>query len=305
VIEKKTAFYSEGLRLTASLYHPDVMTDDGPHPAVIIASGYQGFNEFYPKMFARALTRHGYVCFGFDYRGFADSEGEKGRVLIDEQIADLRNAISFVRSRDEVDQRRLGLIGWGMGAANSIIAAERSREVAAVAALNGFYNGARWLQAVHPYDEWMKLVDAVAEDRVQRVLTGESRLGETFEHYPLDPMTKEYVGAELAGVYGFGHPTRIQFTESIIDLDAERAAPHLRGTPLFIGHGVRNALHPFSEAEHLFAAAESPKTLYRIDGRHNDFMYSDDPVFTALCGRLTEFFDDAFAADGDQGVTVA
>lgn len=295
MIENKTTFYSDGLRLRASLYRPETLSD-GPHPAVIITSGYQGFNEFYPKMFAQVLTDHGYICFGFDYRGFADSEGEKGRVIIEEQVADIRNAISFVRSQGDIDEHRIGLAGWGMGAANVILAAERSKDVAGVAALNGFYNGTRWLQAIHTYDEWLRLLDTIAEDRVNRVLTGESRLGDTFEHYPLDPMTKEYVGSELAGIYGFGHPTRVQFAESIIDLDVERSVPYLRGTPLFIGHGLRNTLHPFSEAEHLFAAATSPKTLYRIDGRHNDFMYSDHPVFVGLCTQLKDFFDGALSA---------
>jgi fermentation-respiration switch protein FrsA (DUF1100 family) len=64
---------------------------------------------------------------------------------------------------------------------------------------------------------------------------------------------------------------------------------------LFIGHGSRNSLHPYDEALALFASAASPKTLYTVDGRHNDFMYSDNPEFLLLCDRLQEFFDAAFA----------
>ncbi len=294
MIEKHTTFFSEGCRLQATLYYPDDLPANGSNPALIVNSGYQGFNEFYPKMFAAVMTKRGYICLGFDYRGMADSEGEKGTVLIEQQVEDIRNAVTFMQAQPDVDTKRIGLIGWGMGAANVVLTAEKGQNVAAVAALNGFYDGARWLQSIHTYDEWTKVLEEVAEDRTRRALEGESRLADTFLHYPLDPATKDYVGKELEQVHGFGHPTRVQFTESIIDVKVERAASHLGAIPLFIGHGQRNTLHPYSEALGLFEAASSPKTLYTIDGRHNDFMYVDHPEFLLLCDRLQEFFDEAF-----------
>lgn len=293
MIEKDTTFFSEGSRLEATLYYPDAVAG-GPQPALVINSGYQGFNEFYPKMFARQMTQRGYICLGFDYRGMADSEGEKGKVLIEEQVVDIRNAVTFMQSQEDVDENQLGLIGWGMGAANVVLAAEKGRNVAAVAALNGFYDGERWLKSIHSYDEWMRILDEVKEDRTRRVLEGESKLADTFAHYPLDPATDDYVQKELAQVYGFGHPTRLQFTESILDLKVEKVVKGLAATPLFIGHGSRNSLHPYDEAVALYEVAASPKTLYTIDGRHNDFMYSDHPEFLLLCDRLQEFFDHAF-----------
>lgn len=294
MIEKQTTFFSEGCRLQATIYYPENLGSDGPHPTLIVNSGYQGFNEFYPKMFAKQLTKRGYICLGFDYRGMADSEGPKGTVLIEQQVEDVRNAVTFMQTQEDVDNDRIGLIGWGMGAANVVLAAEKGHNVAGVAALNGFYDGERWLKAIHTYDEWTRILDEVAEDRVRRVLEGESKLADTFAHYPLDPATKDYVGKELEQVYGFGHPTRLQFTESIIDLKVERAVQRLGSTALFIGHGIRNTLHPYDEALSLYEAASSPKTLYTIDGRHNDFMYVDHPEFVLMCDRLKEFFDQAF-----------
>lgn len=296
MIEKETTFFSEGSRLKATLYYPDDLPAAGPHPALIVNSGYQGFNEFYPKMFAKNMTQRGYICLGFDYRGMADSEGDKGTVLIEQQVEDIRNAVTFMQFQEDVDDQRLGLIGWGMGAANVILAAARGRNVAAVAALNGFYDGNRWLKSIHSYDEWTRIIDEVQLDRRRRVLEGESQLADTFAHYPLDPATDDYVEKELAQVYGFGHPTRLQFTESIMDLKVEKIVADLAPTPLFIAHGSRNSLHPYDEAVSLYVSASSPKTLYTVDGRHNDFMYSEHPEFLLLCERLQEFFDHAFEA---------
>lgn len=299
MIQKETAFYSEGSRLKATIYYPDDLPESGQQPALVINSGYQGFNDFYPKMFAERMTGRGFVCLGFDYRGMADSEGEKGRVLIEEQAQDVRNALTFIGSQDDIDARRVGLVGWGMGAANVILAAEKGGNVAGVASLNGFYDGERWLKSIHTYDEFLKIVDEVKEDRVRRVLHGESKLVDTFAHYPLDPATDDYVQKELSQVYGFGHPTRLQFTESILDLKVENVVGRLSPTPLFIAHGERNSLHPLDEALSLYASAASPKTFYTIHGRHNDFMYSDHPEFLLLCDRLKEFFDEAFSLSAD------
>lgn len=305
MIQKEAAFYSEGSRLRATVYYPDGLPGDGPHPAVVVNSGYQGFNEFYPKLFAERLTEHGFICLGFDYRGMADSEGEKGRVLIEEQAQDVRNAVTYLSSLAEVDSRRIGLLGWGMGAANVVLAGIKSDEVVGVAALNGFYDGARWLQSIHTYDEYLTIVDEVRVDRIQRVLHGESQLVDTFKHYPLDPATGDYVQKELSQVYGFGHPTRLQFSESILDLKVEQEVARLAPIPLFIAHGIRNSLHPFEEARSLYEAANSPKTLYTVDGRHNDFMYADHPEFALLCGAVAEFFDDAFQSAVDPARSVS
>jgi len=295
VIQKDIVFFSEGSRLQGTVYYPDDFVKGNEQPALVVNSGYQGFNEFYPKMFATRMTERGFVCLGFDYRGMADSEGEKGRLLIEEQVQDVRNAVTFLGAQDEVDVDRVGLIGWGMGAANVVLAAEKGGKVAGVAALNGFYDGRRWLKSIHTYDNFLRILDEVEEDRLRRVIHGEVRLVDTFAHYPLDPATDDYVQEELASVYGFGHPTSIQFTESILDLNVDEVVARLAPTPLFIGHGRRNSLHPYEEALALYDAAVSPKTLYTIDGRHNDFMYVDHPEFLTLCDRLEEFFNTAFA----------
>lgn len=294
MIEREIYFYSEGCRLKGTLYFPEGASAEFPRPAIIPNSGYQGFNEFYPKMFAKQLVEAGYVCLGFDYRGFADSEGEKGKVLIEQQVEDIRNAITFLQLQEEVDHEKIGLIGWGMGAANVVLATQENENVSAVASLNGFYHGERWLKTIHSYTNWRKILEEVKADRIHRVVEGKSQSADPFIHYPLDPATSDYVQKELSSVYGFGHQTTLQFTESIIGLNAEKVVADLAPTPLFIGHGVDNLLHPYEEALSLYEHAQSPKKLYTIQGQHNDFMFSDHPVFLQLMHELVQFFQQAF-----------
>lgn len=288
--ERKISFFSEGCKLDGTLYLPDDYQAGEKRPAIIPNSGYQGFNEFYPRLFARHLTRLGYVCLGFDYRGFADSEGEKGRVILDEQVEDIKNAITFLQIQEEVDPTQIGLIGWGMGGANVVRVAAADQRVKAVAALNGFYDGERWLRSIHSYVDWHNILKAIEEDRIRRVTTGKSLPADPFIHYPLDPATNAYVQKELAPVYGFGKQTQLQFTESIATMNAEKVVADIAPRPLFVAHGQDNLLHPMEESLSLYAQAQEPKTFYAIDGKHNDFMLNDHPVFHELIARLQEFF---------------
>ncbi|HET8884504.1 MAG TPA: alpha/beta hydrolase [Candidatus Saccharimonadales bacterium] len=290
MIEKKIHFYSEGQKLAGTLYVPDDYKVGEKRPAIIANSGYQGFNEFYPKMFARYFTAAGYVCLGFDYRGFAESGGEPGRVILAEQVEDIKNSITFTQIQDEVDPERVGLLGWGMGASSVVELAATDKRVKAVAALNGFYNGERWMKSVQTSEDWKSILQHVEEDRARRVTTGKSLRVDPFIHYMLDPATEDYVQKELAPLAPFGKQIDLQFTESIIAMNVEQVSAAIAPVPLFIGHGKDNLLHPKQEAEALYELAGEPKELYWIDGKHNDFMYYDHPVMNKLMDRLKDFF---------------
>lgn len=135
--ERDIHFYSEGIKLLGTLYAPDDLeTTDSP--IVIICSGYQGFNAFYPRLFSRYLTQSGYLCLGFDYRGFAESGGPRGRVILPEQVEDIKNSVTFAQTLPQVDKEKIGLLGWGMGGANVVELGATDKRVHAVAAVNGF-----------------------------------------------------------------------------------------------------------------------------------------------------------------------
>lgn len=291
MIEHKIYFYSEGYKLEGSLYFPDKLEAGEKLPAIIPNSGYQGFNEFYPKLFAEKFTQAGYACLGFDYRGFGESEGKSGHVILKEQVQDINNAITFLQQQEYVDADRIGILGWGMGASNVIDVASQNKKVSAVAALNGFYNGSRWLQSVHSYKDYIDIIKTVEKDNINNVLTGESKLIDTFLHYPLDPATQDEVNVELTNIKHFGKPVELTFTKSILELNVEKNAGNISPCPTFIAHGNDNLLHPYEEAKSLYNATKSPKTLYTINGKHNDFMYAEHPEFLKLIKKLQKFFD--------------
>ena len=282
------SFQSDSLLLDGSIYLPD--TDLAPRATLVPCSGYQGFNCFYPHLFAEALTRQGFACLGFDYRGFANSEGERGRVVLEEQVRDILHAIEAVKTFDALPDSPLGLLGWGMGASNVLRATAQSSQVGAVAALNGFYDGTRWLKSIMDPEAFSTMLTEVEEDKRHRAQGEASREVPTFHHYPLDPNTRTNVAVELESLHNFGEPVQLRLTESILNLSQDDLLAGLTGTPVYVAHGQNNHLHPSAEATAFFAALSEPKSWYEIAGAHNDFMYKDHDVFHSLMDDVGAFF---------------
>lgn len=280
-------FDSDGLALSGSFFLPDDFADDKPQPVVIPCSGFTGLCRIHPARFARALTSQGYVCFGFDYRGFAESEGPRGRVILEEQVRDIIHGAAFAASDDRIDENRVILLGWGMGAGLCLDAARELPGVVGIAAVNGFYDGKR-VQIAHRGEAGCRdFVKEVAEKRARRVRTGQSASADPFHLYPLDEQSREYVDNVLRKTPGYdAGEYSYELAESLLRWLPEAYAPRMR-IPVLIAHGDQNKLHPTGEAEALRDAYAGPNELYWIEGGgHTEWMHDDDPKFLALADQL-------------------
>ncbi len=288
--EEHIHFFSDGYKLVGTLYLPDDLHEGEQRPAVVACSGYLGLNEIYPRLFAQSLTKAGYITLGFDYRGNGKSEGEYGRILIEEQIEDIKSGLTFVRAQPNVNANSVALIGWGMGAGECIQVTAEDHRVCAVAALNGFYNGRAFLRARHTDESLNALYAKLEHDRVNRVLYGSGHsFNDPFEVYPLDPDTENEVNENLVPVPDFGPQTSFKLMESLIGFNAEKVVDDITPRPIFIAHGEQNKLHPFEDAYALYRRARNPVELYRIQGKHNDFMREGNPEFEKLMTTLTNW----------------
>jgi len=293
MVESDTSFYSDGLKLAGTFYWPDDADGGKPAAITIACSGFTGLRRIHPARFARFLTGKGHACFGFDYRGFADSEGPRGRVLLEEQVRDIIHAIAHVSADSRVNERRIFLLGWGMGAGLVLDAARAMPEVVGIMAVNGFYNGARVQRAHRGEDGFRTFCQRVTEERCERVRKGQAEQVDPFDIYPLDDQSRHYVDNVLRKTPDYDAELySMELADSLLRWDVETAVARMK-LPLLIAHGDSNRLHPTEEAQSLYDVYAGRKSLLWLEGAgHTEFMHDDNPTFQLLAGRISDWISE-------------
>ena len=114
----------------------------GPFPCAVLitGSGPEDRDEtiFGHKPFwvlADHLSRHGIAVLRTDDRGVGGSTGDFGAATSADFASDTEAAIAFLKSRREIDRKRIGLIGHSEGGIMAPLVASRSKDVAYVVLL--------------------------------------------------------------------------------------------------------------------------------------------------------------------------
>jgi len=118
----------------------------GPHPVVLILRGVAGPDDGYTEI-ARRLAEWGYVALvhGWKVRGTDPADG-----LV---YADLRGAMTFLRSVSQADLQRLSVFGFCRGGVHAIMAARAHPEIRVVVVFHGFaFRPAGAQPGAEPYD---------------------------------------------------------------------------------------------------------------------------------------------------------
>lgn len=130
-----------GIKLAGTLTMP---RDKGPFPAVVLitGSGPQDRNEaiFGHKPFlvlADHLTRQGIAVLRVDDRGVGGSAGNVNTATSEEFTEDVLAGVEYLKSRKEIDPKRIGLIGHSEGGIIAPLAATKSPDIAFIVLMAG------------------------------------------------------------------------------------------------------------------------------------------------------------------------
>jgi hypothetical protein len=292
MVRRPVSFFSARLRLDGDLYLPEDVPPGARLPAVIPCSGYSGLKDIHPARFARALVPHGYACLAFDYRGFGASEGERGRLVPQEQVEDVRAAVSFLASVPEVDGDRIALLGWALGGGVVIAEAADDARVRAVVACNPIGDGERSTREMHTVETWSTLLDRISADRDRRAVSGVSELVSPFDIVVLDEVTRPYVETELYKTAGYGAAVSLESGEQLLRFRPEALVGRISPRPLLLVHGEDNRLHLPAESLELHRRAQEPKELVLVAGAgHTEWMHDEHPTFLEIAGVIRRFLD--------------
>ncbi|QGA68950.1 alpha/beta hydrolase [Sulfolobus sp. E11-6] len=166
-------FYSEGVKLRGWLYLPE---GSERFPAIVMAHGFSAVKEMYLDSFAEVFAKAGFVTLVYDNRNFGESEGDP-RQEIDpwQQVKDYRYAISYVKSRSEVDPERIGIWGTSYSGGHVIVVGALDSRVKAVVAQVPLISGSENLRRLVRSDMMPQLRNMFAED-YERRMRGEKPL---------------------------------------------------------------------------------------------------------------------------------
>ena len=122
-------------------------------PAVVLA---HDLGESKNALISLAVVLHqaGFTVLAFDFRGHGASEGS-GSTLGIEESRDVIGAVDFLTARPagEVDTRRIGVYGTGMGAHAAVLAAAE-RASMRVLVLDGLWPDAKWTLTRRTFEQW-------------------------------------------------------------------------------------------------------------------------------------------------------
>lgn len=141
--EEEVRFENAGadIQLAGTLTLPKTA---GPHPVVVLISGSgpQNRNEELAGhkpflVIADYLTRNDIGVLRYDDRGTAQSEGDFGAATTQDHATDAESAVAYLKTRKDIDQQHIGLMGHSEGGIIAPIVAAKSDDVAFIVLLAG------------------------------------------------------------------------------------------------------------------------------------------------------------------------
>ncbi len=288
---EKVTFYSEGDKLIGDIYLPDSQ-QGRPWPGIVQGPGFLGLKDakHYKMMFER-LCSAGYTCLTFDYRGWGESEGrDRGWVMPQWQAEDIRNGITYLQTRPEVDPNRIATFGsGGTGGGNAVYVGAIDRRVKCVVCYLGVSNGRDWLHSMRREYEWVDYLKRIEEDRKKRVLTGSGEVVSAREEIMVQTPERKTTTIKKEVEEKIPEQMPLQCADAIMEYSPEDVVQQISPrASLFIA--VENdAVTPEEQTVKLYERAGEPKKLVMLKQTTHYGVYND--YFDEVAGAVVDWYD--------------
>ncbi|MDA0637862.1 alpha/beta hydrolase [Nonomuraea sp. MCN248] len=281
-------FAVDGLPLVGDLRVPD---GTRPRPALVLTGPLSGVRDQVTGRYAELLAAEGFVTLAFDHRNWGESGGEP-RCHEDPQgkLHDLRAAVSFLRSRPEVDGERIGVAGICLGAGYALKFAAFDPRVKVFAGIAGAYHNPYTTRTGTDYQAALAALTDVLERQ---------DLGGPVAYVPAVAEEGEAAmpGAELLDYFGTGRSASAHWVNRVtsasvrelITMDHMIGADFLSPKPALLVHGVADRFCSPEGAEEAFKRLDEPKRLVWLDARRHADLYDREPYVTQAVAATAEF----------------
>lgn len=276
-MQQEIIFYSWGCKIAGILHVPDDHATSQKCPAVVMCHGMANDRDESGQhtFMGKKLEEAGYVVLRFDFRGCGLSGAPRGRMLIGtEWPQDVRNAITYLSTRPEVNSARIGVMGSSWGGGVTAYTAAIDRRIKAAVSLAGPASGERWLRhqwvAQHGEAGWEQFLADVCADRERRIQGQPSTVVRLIGGFiPVEPDQIPFFDEFLAA-----HPIMVadvplEVADDVLYFWPEEMAKRIAPTPIRFIHGTADPVVDPKESEVFYQRSAEPKDLYLVeDGIH-------------------------------------
>lgn len=273
-MEQAISFLSDGITLRGLLHVPEGATR--PRPAIILCHGFGGGcrGAGHPDL-AKALERAGYVVLRFDFRGCGQSDGQKGNVICEEEVADLRHALDFLETQASVDRERIGVIGASLGGSIALYVTATDKRVQVCAANGAVGNGERRFRFQYPNDaRWQTFLKRLDDAKRVKAESGRSVMLDRFDIVYIPEHNR--AGLPPGAIMDFTAETAM----SMLAFNPEAIVRQIAPRPLLLIHPREDKVVPVAETHALAVAAGDNAEKYIIESQNH--FGSGDPALISI-----------------------
>ncbi len=286
-MKKNIEFYSDGSKIKGHLYLPDQLKDGEKIPGIVLCHGFAGVKELLLPPYAQTFSESGFAALPFDYRGFGESEGERGKLIPYFQIADIRNALTFMQTQAEVNPDKLGLWGTSFGGANAIVTSDLDKRVKCLSVQLTFGDGERVITGGLDEQEKEKLLAMLHKLQVKEVTQNKS-MQVTVQKILTDEQSIEFFNKMIEAYPELN--IKIPFL-TIKETMEHKPEKHLGGVrvPILIVGAENDKVNPPEESGIIFEKANEPKELMMVPRAAHYEVYEGE-MFNSVVSKQLEWF---------------
>ncbi len=304
-VRTEVRFAGGGLELAGHLYRPPDIRAGERTPALAMAGPMTSVKEETLPHYAAPLAQAGFTVLTFDNRNFGASEAPRPQHLDTyEQVEDLKNAVSYLLTRDDVDPDRVGLACVCLGAGYGLEVAALDRRVKAVALIAGGYDISDTYLGMLGADGMAGYLDTLGAMRQRHYATGEQQwlpaVGPPPAYGPSSMPIREayeyYSSAHEREAPAWRNQLTYESMETLVGWNVLGHA-HLVTQPLLVVHGTTDPLLPPQYAQQIHdEAVSTDKQLVWITTHNHVELYDQDPYVGQALAAVVPFLRRTLAA---------
>lgn len=239
-------------------------------PVIVLCHGFCGIREILLPAFAQAFAEAGFAAITFDYRGFGDSDGERGRLVPAMQIADILTVVRWAQQQPALDAQRIGLWGTSFGGCHVFGAAAQMPEIKCLVSQLAFADGEAIVSG-HMDQQEKNAFIATLDKMVEKQKTSGKEMMVSVNRVLSDAESKAFF-AENRALYP-KMDIKIPFltVRETLQYKPALAAAQVK-CPSLVVIAEKDSVNPPEQGRALFAAigAQEKELYQQADARHYD-----------------------------------